>query len=127
MKKLTTILITSLLICATTTSAQVAIRADVCVAGYKTTCFDPAQVSSVFGLGLQLGADYDIHITKRFYLTPGLYWSYRAASGNSPAEDGYGTELLQKHPLKEHMTISMVTQTSKYWHYTEARLTKSMI
>ena len=111
MKKLTTILITSLLICATTTSAQVAIRADVGVAGYKTTCFDPAQVSSVFGLGLQLGADYDIHITKRFYLTPGLYWSYRAASGNSPAEDVYGTELLQEHPLKEHMTISIVTQT----------------
>ena len=99
MKKLTTILITSLLICATTTSAQVAIRADVCVAGYKTTCFDPAQVSSVFGLGLQLGADYDIHITKRFYLTPGLYWSYRAASGNSPVEDVYGTELLQEHFL----------------------------
>ena len=99
MKKLTTILITSLLICATTTSAQVAIRADVGVAGYKTTCFDPAQVSSVFGLGLQLGADYDIHITKRFYLTPGLYWSYRAASGNSPVEDVYGTELLQEHFL----------------------------
>ena len=99
MKKLTTILITSLLICATTTSAQVAIRADVGVAGYKTTCFDPAQVSSVFGLGLQIGADYDIHITKRFYLTPGLYWSYRAASGNSPVEDVYGTELLQEHFL----------------------------
>lgn len=67
--------------------------------GYKTTCFDPVQVSYVFGLGLQLGADYDIHITKRFYLTPGLYWSYRAASGNSPVEDVYGTELLQEHFL----------------------------
>ncbi|MDE7128485.1 MAG: outer membrane beta-barrel protein, partial [Bacteroidales bacterium] len=87
------------IIIAVNSSAQVAFRADVGVAGYKTTCFDPAQVSSVFGLGLQLGADYDIHITKRFYLTPGLYWSYRAASGNSPVEDVYGTELLQEHFL----------------------------
>lgn len=87
------------IIAITTASAQVAIRADVGVVGYMTTCFDPVDVSNVFGLGFQLGADYDIHITKRFYLTPGLYWSYRAASGNSPVEDVHGTELLQEHFL----------------------------
>ncbi len=97
------------------------------MAGYKTTCFDPAQVSSVFGLGLQLEADYDIHITKRFHITSGLYRSYRVASGNSPVEDVYGTELLQEHPLKEHMTISIVTQTPNTGIIRNACLTKSMI
>lgn len=101
MKRLEIILITiSLwLVGVNVSSAQVAVRADVGVAGYTSTCFDPVQVSSVFGLGFQLGADYDINITKRFYLTPGLYWSYRAASGYSPLEDVYGTELLQEHFL----------------------------
>ena len=55
--------------------AQVGIRTDLGVVGYKTTCFDPLQVLSTPGFGFQLGADYDIHIKKRFYLTPGLYWS----------------------------------------------------
>ena len=59
--------------------AQVAIRTDLGIVGYKTTCFEPLQVSSTPGFAFQLGADYDIHIKKRFYLTPGLYWSYRAA------------------------------------------------
>ncbi|MBO5193284.1 MAG: hypothetical protein J6B62_00155 [Bacteroidales bacterium] len=63
---------------------------------YTTTCFDPVQVSNVFGLGFQLGADYDIHLTKRFYLTPGLYWSYRVASGISPVEDVYGKNCFRK-------------------------------
>ena len=67
--------------------AQVAIRTDIGVVGYKTTCFDPLQVSSTPGFGFQLGADYDIHIKKRFYLTPGLYWSYRAALGDSTVEE----------------------------------------
>ena len=67
--------------------AQVGIRTDLGVVGYKTTCFDPLQVSSTPGFGFQLGADYDIHIKKRFYLTPGLYWSYRAALGDSTVEE----------------------------------------
>ena len=55
--------------------AQVAIRTDIGVVGYETTCFDPLQVSSTPGFAFQLRADYDIHIKKRFHLTPGLYWS----------------------------------------------------
>lgn len=34
------------IIIAVNSSAQVAFRADVGVAGYRTTCFDPAQVSN---------------------------------------------------------------------------------
>ena len=79
--------------------AQVAIRTDIGVVGYKTTCFDPLQVSSTPGFGFQLGADYDLHIKKRFYLTPGLYWSYRAALGDSTAEGVYVSELLQENFL----------------------------
>lgn len=79
-----------------TSFAQVAIRADLGIVGYKTTCLDPLQVSSSPGFGFQLGADYDIHIKKRFHLTPGLYWSYRAALGDSTAEGVYGSELLQE-------------------------------
>lgn len=76
-----------ILFISTSVSAQVAIRTDIGVVGYKTTCFDPLQVSSTPGFGFQLGADYDIHIKKRFYLTPGLYWSYRAALGDSTVEE----------------------------------------
>lgn len=79
--------------------AQVAIRADLGVVGYTTTCFDPLQVSIAPGFAFQLGADYDIHIKKRFHLTPGLYWSYRAALGDSTAEGVYGSELLQENFL----------------------------
>ena len=79
--------------------AQVAIRSDIGVEVYKTTCFDPLQVSSTPGFAFQLGADYDIHIKKRFYLTPGLYWSYRAALGDSTVEGVYGSELLQENFL----------------------------
>ena len=88
-----------ILFISTSVSAQVAIRADLGVVGYKTTCFDPLQVSSTPGFGFQLGADYDIHIKKRFYLTPGLYWSYRAALGDSTVEGVYGSELLQENFL----------------------------
>jgi len=86
-----------ILFISTSVSAQVAIRTDIGVVGYKTTCFDPLQVSSTPGFGFQLGADYDIHIKKRFYLTPGLYWSYRAALGDSTVEGVYGSELLKEN------------------------------
>ena len=79
--------------------AQVAIRADLGVVGYTTTSFDPLQVSIAPGFAFQLGADYDIHIKKRFYLTPGLYWLYRAALGDSTAEGVYVSELLQENFL----------------------------
>ena len=82
-----------------TSFAQVAIRTDIGIVGYKTTCFDPLQVSSTPGFAFQLGADYDIHIKKRFHLTPGLYWSYRAALGDSTVEGVYGSELLQENFL----------------------------
>ena len=39
-----------ILFISTSVSAQVAIRADLGVVGYKTTCFDPLQVSSTQGL-----------------------------------------------------------------------------
>ena len=82
-----------------TSFAQVGIRTDLGDVGYKTTCFDPLHVSSTPGFAFQLGADYDIHIKKRFYLTPGLYWSYRAALGDSTVEGVYGSELLQENFL----------------------------
>lgn len=99
MKTLKAIFITSLLICTTTSFAQIAIRADVGVLGYNTFCPNPLQITTIPGLGFQLGADYDIHLKNSFYLTPGLYWSYRAASIDSPIEDVHGIELLQEHFL----------------------------
>ena len=101
MKRLYIILITIILYVsgANTLFAQVAIRTDIGVVGYKTTCFDPLQVSSSPGFGFQLGADYDIHIKKRFHLTPGLYWSYRTALDDSAGEGVYGSELLQENFL----------------------------
>ena len=101
MKRLNIILVSTVLLIAgmNISYAQVAIRADLGVVGYTTTCFDPLQVSIAPGFAFQLGADYDIHIKKRFYLTPGLYWSYRAALGDSSAEGVYGSELLQENFL----------------------------
>ena len=101
MKRLNIILVSTVLLIAgmNISFAQVAIRADLGVVGYTTTCFDPLQVSIAPGFAFQLGADYDIHIKKRFYLTPGLYWSYRAALGDSSAEGVYGSELLQENFL----------------------------
>lgn len=101
MKRLNIILVSTVLLIAgmNISYAQVAIRADFGVVGYTTTCFDPLQVSIAPGFAFQLGADYDIHIKKRFYLTPGLYWSYRAALGDSSAEGVYGSELLQENFL----------------------------
>ena len=101
MKRLNIILVSTVLLIAgmNISYAQVAIRADFGVVGYTTTCFDPLQVSIAPGFAFQLGADYDIHIKKRFHLTPGLYWSYRAALGNSTAEGVYGSELLQENFL----------------------------
>lgn len=98
MKQLTTILITSLVMCSIS-YAQVAVRADVGILGYNTLNRYPFQITTIPGLDFQLGADYDIHLTKSFYLTPGLFWSYRTASVDSPVEDVYGTELLQEHFL----------------------------
>ena len=97
--KITIVSIALLIVGMNTSFAQVAIRADLGVVGYKTTCFEPLQVSSTPGFAFQLGADYDIHIKKRFYLTPGLYWSYRAALGDSTVEGVYGSELLQENFL----------------------------
>ena len=57
-----------ILFISTSVSAQVAIRTDIGVVGYKTTCFDPLQVSSAPGFGIQLGADYDINVKKRFHI-----------------------------------------------------------
>ena len=101
MKRLNIILVSTVLLIAgmNISYAQVAIRADLGVVGYTTTCFDPLQVSIAPGFAFQLGADYDIHIKKRFYLTPGLYWSYRAALGDSTVEGVYGSELLQENFL----------------------------
>ena len=101
MKRLNIILVSiTLLIASMNISyAQVAIRADLGVVGYTTTSFDPLQVSIAPGFAFQLEADYDIHIKKRFYLTPGLYWSYRAALGDSTAEGVYVSELLQENFL----------------------------
>ena len=82
-----------------TSFAQVAIRTDVGVAGYNTTCYDPLEMSRVPGFGLQLGADYDIHVKKRFHLTTGLYWSYRGTLGNSTIEGIDGSEMFQENFL----------------------------
>lgn len=62
-KKIATIILFSML-GVSISFAQVAIRTDIGIVGYKTTCFDPLQVSSTPGFGLQLGADYDIHIKR---------------------------------------------------------------
>lgn len=85
--------------CSATSSAQVAVRADVGMLGYNTLIRNPLQITTIPGLGLQLGADYDIHLIKSFYLTPGLYWSYRTVSVDPAVEDVYGFELLQEHFL----------------------------
>ena len=56
MKRLNIILVSiTLLIASMNISfAQVAIRTDIGVVGYKTTCFDPLQVSSTPGFAFQL-------------------------------------------------------------------------
>ena len=66
MKRLNIILVSTVLLIAgmNISYAQVAIRADLGVVGYTTTCFDPLQVSIAPGFAFQLGADYDIHIKK---------------------------------------------------------------
>lgn len=87
------------LICASSASAQVAVRADVGILGYNTLSRNPLQITTIPGLGLQLGADYDIHLIKRFYLAPGLYWSFRATEIDCPVENVYGLEHLQEHFL----------------------------
>ena len=101
MKRLNIILVSTVLLIAgmNISYAQVAIHIYIYQVGYKTTFFDPLQVSIAPGFAFQLGADYDIHVKKRFYLTPGLYWSYRAALGDSSAEGVYGSELLQENFL----------------------------
>lgn len=87
------------LIGANTSFAQVAVRVDFGTAEYKTTCFEPLQISTTSGMAFQLGADYDIHIKNKFHITPGLYWSYRTALGNSNVAGVTGSELLQENFL----------------------------
>lgn len=99
MKRSTIIIAAIILLFSPCASAQVAIRADVGIAGYTTTCFDPLQVSNVYGGAFQLGADYDIHLKKRFHLTPGVYWSYRTALMGSPIAEVYGSEHFNEHFL----------------------------
>lgn len=77
--------------------AQIAIRVDLCMPTYKTTCFDPIQLSRVSGLGLQFGVDYDIHVKNKFHITPGLYLSCRAALADASDEGTVGSELLQEN------------------------------
>ena len=80
-------------------SAQVAVRADLGAIYYYSITPAESQIGIMPGLGAQVGADYDIHITKRFYLTPGLYWSFRATEIDCPVENVYGLEHLQEHFL----------------------------
>lgn len=80
-------------------NAQIAARLELGMTEYKTTCFSPLQINSVYGSTVQLGADYDIHVKGKFYITPGLYWSYRTALENSGITEVAGSETLQEHFL----------------------------
>lgn len=98
-KSLLTILMTIVmgLISISSVFAQAGIRAEICAPVYQSTCIDPLQISETAGFGFQLGADYDIHVKNKFYLTPGIYWSYRTALSNSPTAEVSGSEFLQEN------------------------------
>lgn len=100
MKKRLKIVIITMTLCLIGTNssfAQVAIRADAGIIGYRTFSRNPSQAVNISGFGAQLGADYDMHIAKSFYLTSGLYWSYRMAVIDVP--EVYGLEHLKEHLL----------------------------
>lgn len=82
-----------------TASAQWAVRADLGVMCYYSITPAESHVGIMPGFGAQVGADYDLHVKGTFYVTPGLYWSYRAAvSGNFSGSD-LDSEFLQEHFL----------------------------
>ncbi len=59
--------------------AQIGIRADFGFDMLSSFYRDPKVITVAPGIGAKLGVDYDIHVKGRFYITPGLYWSYRSA------------------------------------------------
>lgn len=62
---------------ATVMCGQIAVRSDVGFQMYRERCDDPMLRMSYPGVGVHLGTEYDIRMNRHFYLTPGLYWSYR--------------------------------------------------
>ncbi len=87
-------------------SAQVGIRADVGIDALSSIYQNPTTITPSFGAGARLGADYDIHLKGRFYISPGLYWSYRSAysdlidvKGLSSNQGAHVTSDIQEHSL----------------------------
>lgn len=85
--------------CITNASAQMAIRADVGFVSVTGTTYDPISQSHLPGFGVQAGLEYDFRVKGLFYLTPGLYWSYRAAWNKEFGSGVTGKEILNEHFL----------------------------
>ncbi|MGM9764375.1 MAG: outer membrane beta-barrel protein [Candidatus Cryptobacteroides sp.] len=82
-----------------TASAQVAVRADFNGMYYYSITPAESQIGIAPGVGVQLGADYDMHVKGTFYVTPGLNWSYRAVVSSNFSGSDSGSEVIQEHFL----------------------------
>ena len=60
-------------------NAQLGIRVDGGVVDYKAVQLSPFATENFYTPAAQIGIDYDFYIKGKFYITPGLTWSYRPA------------------------------------------------
>ena len=60
-------------------NAQLGIRVDGGVVDFKAVQLSPFATENFYTPAAQIGIDYDFYIKGKFYITPGLTWSYRPA------------------------------------------------
>ena len=85
--------------------AQPAVRFDAGAVNFTSISFQEAlDMETCWSPGVQLGFEYDIRVKKRFYITPGLTWSWRSAImydayNSDPDLQLMGSELMSEHFL----------------------------
>lgn len=92
------ILTAAMLTAGLTASAQVGIHAGATMPYQKVTQLNPMAIGERFGLGAYAGVDYDIHIAKGFFITPGLYYNFTIA-----VEDGITEGLVAEERQMDHL------------------------
>ncbi len=93
-------------------SAQIGINADFLAPRFSQRDLSSDEVAGAYGLGGRIGADYDIYLgivedekmNIKFYLTPGLTWSYRTTADFATTEPG-SKERLHQHYLNVPVLI----------------------
>ena len=60
-------------------NAQLGLRVDGGVVDFKAVQLSPFATENFYTPAAQIGIDYDFYIKGKFYITPGLTWSYRPA------------------------------------------------